>query len=111
MAVNVSDYAKMEFPMSMTRQGGFPLDSTSLFTSLEDAKNYAQSDPRAYVGQHISVIVDGESTAYEIANENGDLIPMSGGGSVSDENIASDIEVGEMLDEIFSDNQTEETSE
>jgi hypothetical protein len=111
MAVNIGDYAKMEFPMAMTRQGAFPLDSTSVFTSLGDAQNYAQSDPRAYVGQLISVIVDGESKTYEISNTNGDLNPLSGGGSISDENIASDVEVGEMLDEIFSDNQTEETSE
>ena len=112
MAVNIGDYAKMEFPMSMTRQGAFPLDSTSVFTSLGDAQNYAQYDPRAYVGQRISVIVDEKSTTYEISNTNGDLNPLSGGGgSISDENIASDVEVGEMLDEIFSDNQTEETSE
>ena len=111
MAVNISDYAKMEFPMSMTRQGAFPLDSTSVFVSLGDAQTYAQSDPRAYVGQRISVVVDGESTTYEISNTNGDLKPLNGGGSISDEDIASDVEVGEMLDEIFSNDQTEETSE
>ena len=110
MAVNIGDYAKMEFPMAMTRQGAFPLDSTSVFTSLGDAQNYARYDPRAYVGQLIAVIVDGESTTYEISNTNGDLNRMSGGGSISDENIASDVEVGEMLDEIFSKDQTEETS-
>ena len=106
MAVNGSDksFAKMEFPLGMKRQDAFPLDDSSVFYSLEDAQAYAQSNPTAYVGQILSVVVNGESTAYQIKNAAGDL-----GTGDMDENLdayfeantATDEEVQEMLDEIF----------
>lgn len=81
MAVNGSDksFAKMEFPLGMKRQDAFPLDDSSVFYSLEDAQTYAQSNPTAYVGQILSVVVDGESTAYQIKNAAGDLDPLGTG--------------------------------
>lgn len=99
MAVNGSDksFAKMEFPLGMKRQDAFPLDDSSVFYSLEDAQAYAQSNPTAYVGQILSVVVNGESTAYQIKNEAGDLEPL-GSAAVS---VATDQEVNEMLEEIF----------
>ena len=109
MAVNGSDksFAKMEFPLGMKRQDAFPLDDSSVFYSLEDAQAYAQSNPTAYVGQILSVVVNGESTAYQIKNAAGDLDPLGTGDMDEDldayfeANTATDEEVQEMLDEIF----------
>ena len=93
MAINGSDksFAFMEFPLSMSRQDGFPLDKSSVFYST------------AYVGQILSVVVNGESTAYQIKNAAGDLEPM-GAAAVS---VASDTEVEEMFDEVFGADQPE----
>ena len=105
MAINGSDksFAFMEFPLSMSRQDGFPLDKSSVYYSLSEAENYAKTSPLAYVGQHISVVVDGVSTAYQIKNAAGDLEPM-GSAAVS---VASDTEVEEMFDEVFGEDQPE----
>ena len=91
-------YPFMEFPLSMARQDAFPLDKTTVFQSLEDAQAYAASDPTAYVGQHLSVVIDGVSSPYHIKNEKGDLEPLGG---AADENIATDDEVLAMLDDVF----------
>ena len=99
MAINGSDksFAFMEFPLSMSRQDAFPLDKSSVFYSLAEAQTYAQTSPLAYVGQHISVVVEGMSTAYQIKNAAGDLEPM-GAAAVA---IATNEEVGEMFIEVF----------
>ena len=99
MAINGSDksFAFMEFPLSMSRQDAFPLDKSSVFYSLDEAKTYAKTSPLAYVGQHIAVVEGGTSTAYQIKNETGDLEPL-GAAAVS---VATDEEVGEMFDEVF----------
>ena len=98
MAINntTSDFAFMEFPMAFSRQDGFPLDKTSVYGSLEAAQTYAQTSPLAYVGQVLSVVVDGVSTAYQIKNTAGDLEPL---GSAVD--VASDAEVTEMITDVF----------
>lgn len=100
MAVNntAKSYSKMEFPLAMQRQDAFALDPTEIWSSLEAAQTYAQSDPTAYVGQKLAVIVDGVATQYMIKNAAGDLALMGG---VSDEDIATDAEVAEMLAEVF----------
>ena len=99
MAVNntVKTYSKMEFPLAMQRQDAFALDPTCVWSSLEAAQKYAQSNPTAYVGQILSVVVDGEATAYKISNANGDLDPL-GAAAV---HIASDQEVTEMISDVF----------
>lgn len=94
-----TSFAKMEFPLAMQRQNAFALDPSEVWTSLEAAKEYATSDPTAYVGQKIAVVVDGVATQYQILNTAGDLAPIGG---VSNEDIATDAEVKEMLDEVFS---------
>lgn len=91
--------AKMEFPLAMQRQDAFALDPSEIWTSLEAAQNYAKNDPTAYVGQKIAVVVDGVATQYQILNTAGDLAPIGG---VSDDDIATDAEVEEMLNEVFS---------
>lgn len=99
MAVNntANTYANMEFPLAMKRQDAFALDPTSVWDSLAKAKDYAKTNPTAYVGQVLSVVVDGVSTTYQIKNAAGELEPL-GSAAVS---VATDQEVNEMLEEIF----------
>ena len=100
MAVNGNEknYSFMEFPLSMSRQDAFPLDRSSVFYALEDAESYAQTDPTAYVGQVISVITEGVSTAYQIKNAQGELEKLGG---LDASRVATDDEVGEMLTEVL----------
>lgn len=101
MAVNntAKTYSKMEFPLAMQRQDAFALDPTEIWTSLEAAQTYAQSDPTAYVGQKLAVIVDGVSTPYQIKNAAGELEPLGG-------TPATDEEVAEMFNEVFNSGST-----
>lgn len=65
---------KLDWAMSFQRTGTFPLDRSSMFSSLEDATKYATgdgSDSRAlggtsYIGQIIVVYSDDEVSAYII---------------------------------------------
>ena len=61
MAVNntAKAYSNMEFPLSMKRQDAFALDPTCVWPSLAEAQNYAKTNPTAYIGQVLSVVVDG----------------------------------------------------
>lgn len=112
MAVNGSDksFAKMEFPLGMKRQDAFPLDDSSVFYSLEDAQAYAQSNPTAYVGQILSVVVNGESTAYQIKNAAGDLDPLGTGDLAGDVDAllaaqrATDEEIQAAISEVYPEN-------
>ena len=65
MAINNTEktLSNMEFPLAMKRQDAFALDPTSVWDSLAKAENYAKTNPTAYVGQVLSVVVDGVSTA------------------------------------------------
>ena len=100
MAVNntAKTYSNMEFPLSMKRQDAVSLDPTCVWPSMADAQNYAKTNPTAYIGQVLSVVVDGVATSYTIQNAAGDLAPL-GAASVD---IATDSEVSEMLSEVFS---------
>lgn len=68
---------KLDWAMSFQRTGTFPLDRSSIFSSLEDATAYATgdgSDSRAlggtsYIGQIIVVYSDDEVAAYIIDAE------------------------------------------
>lgn len=99
MAVNntTKKYSDMEFPLSMKRQDAFALDETAVWPSMETAQKYAKTNPTAYIGQLLSVIVDGVATPYVIQNAAGDLASL-GAASVD---IATDSEVSEMLSEVF----------
>lgn len=99
--INTQDsYAKMEFPLTIKRQDAFSMDPTEIWPSLEAAQEYARSNPTAYVGQELAVIVNGEAKRYFIKNEAGDLVDNSGG-SIDESSIATDAEVTEMLNEVF----------
>ena len=100
-------FSNMEFPLAMKRQDAFALDPTSVWDSLAKAENYAKTNLTAYVGQVLSVVVDGVSTTYQIKNAAGDLEPLGTGDmdenldAYFEANTATDEEVQEMLDEIF----------
>lgn len=98
MAVNntQNSYAKMEFPLTIKRQDAFSIDPTEIWPSLETAQEYAQTNPTAYVGQKLAVVVDGVATQYQIKNAAGELEPI--GGVVE---TATDEEVSEMFNDVF----------
>lgn len=88
--------SKLDWAMPFQRTGAFPLDRSTLFSSLADAQAYAKgdgSDERslggaAYVGQVISVFEGGVATAYLIANK-GVLTKLAATTSTGD--LAADI--------------------
>lgn len=81
-AVN-KNFAFMEFPLSMSRQGDFPLDKSSLWWDLEAATNYAKSNPTAYPGQPLTVVNEAEnSVAFYLVGTNGELVPQGAASSV-----------------------------
>lgn len=115
MAINNTEktFSNMEFPLAMKRQDAFALDPTSVWDSLAKAKDYAKTNPTAYVGQVLSVVVEGVSTTYQIKNAAGDLDPLGTGDMDEDldayfeANTATDEEVQEMLNEVFGTNDAE----
>ena len=73
----------MEFPLSMSRQGDFPLDKSSLWWDLEEATNYAKNDPTAYPGQPITVVNETENTVtLFVIGTDGSLVAQGGMASV-----------------------------
>jgi len=60
------------------RLGNFPLDANTVFPSLQAAQQYAASNPTAYAGQLVSVVIEADKsvTAYQLS------IPQSGSGYV-----------------------------
>lgn len=57
---------KLEWKVSFQRSGSFPLDVDSVFSTLDDAKNYALTGVSAHVGQSIAVTGETGSTLYKI---------------------------------------------
>lgn len=50
------NYSTMSMPKAMNRTNPAPLDASAVWTSLEDLKNYAQTNAVAYVGQILSLV-------------------------------------------------------
>lgn len=73
-----------EYPNSFQRQGSFPLERYSIFKSEAEMKEYAKSNPVAYVGQFVAVF-DGTNpaTGWLIINEAGDVVQLAQGGDLS----------------------------
>lgn len=68
--------SKLDWAMPFQRTGGFPLDRTDIFSSLDDAELYASggADSRglsgsSYVGQIITVWENGSVKAYQIQED------------------------------------------
>lgn len=73
----------MELPLSISRQGQFPLDKSSIWWSLEDAQNYAQSNPIAYAGQPLTVVDEEQNTVtFYLIGTDGSLLPQGSEASV-----------------------------
>lgn len=109
---NYLDKDGLGFPLNFRRGNPNPLDNSSVWKSLAEAQNYAQTDPTAYVGQVLSVVnytpavteeVDGEvviktpsqSTVevYYIKDEAGNLEPV-GTSPIGDEKTVTVAEDG-----------------
>lgn len=73
------------FPLQYVRQFAGALDKDSVFYSLGDATTYATTNPRAYVGQIISVVNESENSTklYVIANTAGELQEIGSGTGVA----------------------------
>lgn len=73
MAVIRQDFNVMYLPAAIQRNNPIPLDSTAVWYDYDLMAAYAASDPTAYVGQILSLVVDGVANAYIITNVAGDL--------------------------------------
>ena len=57
-----SEYVQMSMPKAMNRTNPAPLDASAVWTSLEELRNYAATNPVAYVGQILSLVAYNEET-------------------------------------------------
>ncbi|MBQ7317440.1 MAG: hypothetical protein IJW91_00750, partial [Phascolarctobacterium sp.] len=57
------DYVQMSMPKAMNRTNPTPLDASAVWTSLDELKAYAASNPVAYVGQILSLVAYDADTA------------------------------------------------
>ena len=73
MAVIRQDFNVMYLPAAIQRNNPIPLDSTAVWYDYDLMAAYAASDPTAYVGQILSLVVDNVANAYIITNLAGDL--------------------------------------
>lgn len=73
MAVIKQDFNVMYLPAAIQRNNPIPLDSTAVWYDYDLMAAYAASDPTAYVGQILSLVVDNVANAYIITNLAGDL--------------------------------------
>ena len=88
MAVIKKNGSSMGLPMNITRGNPIPIDSTSVWYSLQEAQTYARTGATAYVGQLLSVVDETNNTTaiYVIINESGDLVNLSAPGGEQLEN-------------------------
>lgn len=56
------EYVQMSMPKAMNRTNPAPLDASAVWTSLEELRNYAATNPVAYVGQILSLVAYNEET-------------------------------------------------
>ena len=87
----IKNYTTVDFPMSFTRQGNFPLDSTSIFDSLAAAQKYVSEDPTAYKGQIIAIInEESQSVDLKVIGYTGTLINVCGISSTDGKSIIAE---------------------
>ena len=90
MATIKKNGSSMGLPMNINRSNPIPIDSTSVWYSLDEAKNYAKNGATAYVGQLLSVVDEenNNTNIYVIINTAGELVNIqsSSGGDI-EENI------------------------
>ena len=73
MAVIQKDFNVMGLPMAISRNNPIPLDKTAIWYDLISLKNYAATDPTAYVGQILGLVdeINRTATAYIITSTSG----------------------------------------
>ena len=73
---NLENYLEKDglgFPLNFRRGNPNPLDNSSVWKSLAEAQNYAQTDPTAYVGQILSVV----NYTAAVTDEDGEVVTPS----------------------------------
>lgn len=84
LAINKT-FPFMELPLSISRQGQFPLDKSSIWWSKEEAEAYATTNPIAYPGQPITVVNEELSTVtFYLIGVDGTLVPQGSAASVEE---------------------------
>lgn len=68
-------------PIGYKRGNPIPLDTTAVWYSFEEMENYAKNGATAYVGQILTLVLEGDQTVvetYVIQNMAGDLGQVGG---------------------------------
>lgn len=75
MAKITKTYDMMAMPLSMNRANAIPLDSSSIWYSIEEMTNYAATGATSYVGQVLALVNEATNSAkaYIIADAAGTL--------------------------------------
>lgn len=86
MAVIQKDFNVMGLPMAISRNNPIALDKTAVWYNEMEMRNYASTDPTAYVGQVLSLVneTDRTATAYIITSVSG-MLKEVGAATVVDE--------------------------
>lgn len=74
--------SQFPLPKGYQRMDAFPLDATSIFTSLVDLEAYASTNGAAYAGQICSVNNGVDVTVYKINVDKSVTAIDAGGGSM-----------------------------
>lgn len=77
MATILNDAAYMALPMNIKRGNPIPLDTTAVWYNKTELETYAASGATAYVGQILTLYVDGKAEAYMISDEAGTLVKLA----------------------------------
>lgn len=77
MATILNDAAYMALPMNIKRGNPIPLDTTAVWYNKSELETYAASGATAYVGQIVTLYVDGKAEAYMISDESGTLVKLA----------------------------------
>ena len=89
MAAINKNFPFMEIPLSISRQGAFPVDRFTLWWEKSKADEYAKSNPTAYVGMPISVYDETESTVtFYVINANKELQEVGTKAKVDNKSVA-----------------------
>lgn len=72
-----NEFSYIETGSAISRTSGQPIDPTTIWYSLDDAKDYAtREDSQAYVGQQLTVLDDNNSGVYIITDTEGDNLQL-----------------------------------
>lgn len=86
MAVIKKNGGYNALPIGYKRGNPIPLDTTTIWYSLDELKEYAASGATAYVGQIVSCVDETENlvSAYIILNKSGDLLKLASTSATGD---------------------------